>query len=660
MVEVLHQQQLAGGQAVAMAVRHRVVELKRSHVGRVVAGGRGVDREGAVAVVGEPIAQLGAEATHRQGIAVGVVEALGEQGRAEGEGLAGQGARQHGGGGTHRRLVDRLAEHGQGDLAEAEIPVGDEIRPLGLDRITAAEELHRLADVGVALHQHRERGGARQLRMQRHQIAGAGKVHGLPVGGPLQQQGGERRTGGIGAVGAVGGIGDGGGAEDRHLHLQLGQRQGGGGVAHAALEDLERIRAQQVRHRRRHLQGRTDLLHRRVRRLPLVDGAHQQGGERGVHRRRHRTPHIHQAQHRFAVAPGGEHQQAAAAVALGMAIGVAVADLGGEGVVGIPLLHHVAELRGALDLLAVAEPLHRLIAAEAVGVGERGLHRGPLRHRTVEGLSPAIGEHHHPGVVHGRGRRRSGHHRHQRGGTGRAEGEQAVAELQLLHAHQHVDPFPLAAGVHRDGATEGIHAQGIGRARAAVHGRVEVGAAVEKVVAAISLELVVARACENRVVAGAGHHDVGPTTGVNRVVAGLEVEVFVLGAAGADVVTGAATAGIGHHPGARIAAGGKVGDEQAAVENVIAGVGDGDLDRVRALAGLERRHDAQAAAHAVVFDRQDAGAVVLEVARRQVGADHTEGMEGVVVEQGVIHPIHHHHAAIHEGIHPLRIFIGSE
>ena len=93
---------------------------------------------------------------------------------------------------------------------------------------------------------------------------------------------------------------------------------------------------------------------------------------------------------------------------------------------------------------------------------------------------------------------------------------------------------------------------------------------------------------------------------------------------------------------------------------MVAGVGNADLDAVAGLPRFEGSHDPQAAADPVIFNREHIAPVVLEVARAQVGADDAEGMERIVIEEGIVHPIDDHNPAINKRIHPFGIFIRTK
>ena len=92
---------------------------------------------------------------------------------------------------------------------------------------------------------------------------------------------------------------------------------------------------------------------------------------------------------------------------------------------------------------------------------------------------------------------------------------------------------------------------------------------------------------------------------------------------------------------------------------MVAGIGDADLDMVGG-AGNDRRDDLQHMADAVVFDRQCIAGIVLKVTSCQVGADDAERVQGIVVEQGVVHPVNHHNRRVHELVDPLGVFVGAE
>ena len=79
-----------------------------------------------------------------------------------------------------------------------------------------------------------------------------------------------------------------------------------------------------------------------------------------------------------------------------------------------------------------------------------------------------------------------------------------------------------------------------------------------------------------------------------------------------------------------------------------------------AQAQVQGGDDAQMTADTVVFDGDDAAGIVLEIARRQVGADHAQRGMWILVEQGVVHPIDDHHRAVNEGIDPFGVFIRAE
>ncbi len=243
---------------------------------------------------------------------------------------------------------------------------------------------------------------------------------------------------------------------------------------------------------------------------------------------------------------------------------------------------------------------------------------------------------------------------------GAVEVEQPVAELQLFNADQGIRA--VLAAVVRDGGDpgQGVIAEAVSAAGSGVDSRIGIRSAIEPVIAGITLQLIVATAAIQLVLASAGHDNVITARRIGDVVAGLEVEEFALAGTGAGVITaGAPSAGV-DHPGARRGAGREVGDEDAGIKDVIASIGNTDLDRI-GLTSQDRRNNLERMTDAVVFNRQQISAVVvLKISRRQVGADHTQRRIRIMVEQGIVDPIHDHHRRIDKGIDPLGVFIGAE
>ena len=237
------------------------------------------------------------------------------------------------------------------------------------------------------------------------------------------------------------------------------------------------------------------------------------------------------------------------------------------------------------------------------------------------------------------------------------QGIQAVLELELLDVQQRIAAFERRC--HQDGSP--ADAQGIVGLVAAEDGRIDIGATVQVVVAGPAFDLVGTAATIDAVLAISRDDDVIPSPCIGDVVTTLQVEVLVLDRARHRVGgIGAGNIGRRHHARAGNGARTHVGDEDAAVVDMVAGVGDADLDVVGLAASQDRRHDLEHMADTVIFDRQRAGGVVLEIAGGQIRADHAQGMQRVVVEQGVVHAVDDDDRGIDELVHPLGKLVRAE
>ena len=252
-----YQQQLGGGDAVALAVIDPVAEFQGAAIGRVVVGGAGIQRPGAIAVVDEPGAMVAGQPADLERIAIGILEAAGQLCRAEAVDIpchqGWQGGIRHPG----RSLVDRLAQGADRHRIGEGIPVGEKIQPLRFDAAAtaAAEQCLRILDVVGAIEDLLERlrigllvaqGEAAGIEAEdRRQVGGLGEIEAAAAAGFVQQRQGE-----LDALLIIGK-----GAENRHIHFQLGQGQRRGGVPLAAFQNREGVEGQQVARCRRHLEG---------------------------------------------------------------------------------------------------------------------------------------------------------------------------------------------------------------------------------------------------------------------------------------------------------------------------------------------------------------------------------------------------------------------
>ena len=540
LVEVIHQQHhLVHRQAVVLAVINGVSELQGAQIGRVVAGGVGIERPAAIAVGAEPVALIAGEPADGQRVVVGIADPRDQLSRAEGEEVAGDHGGQLGTGKAGGPLVDRQAQAAERHPVRQGIPVGEEIHPFMLDAlgIRCPEQRRGAFDVAGAIDDLLEGLGigglVRQVegggieRENRAQIGCFGEIKTAAARGLVQQRQRHLHTTLIIIERA----------DHLHLHLQLGQRQRHGRVTHAAGKDLEGVGAQQVRRCRRHLQSRTDLLRGSGGRFPQLHRTLQQGGDGGVHVG-HRWPLDRHQRHRQIPIAGRKHEHTIGYRQLGRSLGIGVDRLHPEGDADVRSLHHITGSRGTGDRGAIRRPL---VEDRPGAAGQPvGIHHGGLQ-GLADGRQP--GDHHRPRKVGGGWWRR----RHHRGKTSRGEAEQAIAEPHLLHAHQQIHPLALGGAIDRVLVGERVIAEAIGAAAPPIDGCIEIRAAIEQVVAAVALEIVIAGAAKHLVVAGASHDDVVAATGIDGVVAGLEVEVFVFAAARAAVIAGGAAAGIGHH-----------------------------------------------------------------------------------------------------------------
>jgi hypothetical protein len=637
----LHHKHLLAGDRETHAVVHRVAQLHGAHE-----AGIGDELPAAVGLGHDLAAAAGGEAADAERVDVVVAEALQQLGGGEAVGLVAHSGGQGGGGETDRRhvLVDR--EHLDGGRHHALVHV-EKIEPDGIHALPGAAigglRSHRCGAVDDLGHQggHPEI-GHRDVEQKGH-IGRQPQVERFALAGGL-----ENPQGHLAAAVVVGG-----GADDRQLQgdrLQLeGHRVGGGG---GVLEHLQGVVGVQL-----HAGGQAQ--HGGEREAGLgggetqVDQPPEHGGERCDHAGTGGRLELHQVDHgvaglEFLDRLGGTHRLAGGPLAIGvlgpgahLATGLIGGDreTGGGGTAD--------QLPGArAGDLEFPAPGDRI--GDAVGITE------------LSGEDLAVGAdaaHHHytGGVEHGWRRWRQG----GAGGVA-AQADQPVVKAEGFDAQQLVH-----AAIHQGGDTAGttqrIHTDLVGAAGAEVHGRVAAAATHQAVAAAAALENVVAAAAVDGVITGAAIHDVAAATGEAAVVATEQVDRFTAEAAG-HVVAGVAAGGggAGDQALAGRGAGLEAGDEQAAVIDVVAAVGDGDLDRVEGAAADDRRHDAQHPADAVVLHRQGLAGVVLEVTRRQVGGDHTEGTRRVALKQGVVHPVDDHHRRIHEQVNPFGIFIGAE
>ena len=625
-----------------MAIVHRVAELHRAHK----AGG-GEELPAAIGLGHDRAAPISREAGHGEGVEVVVAEALQQLGGGEGGGLVAHGRGQGGGAVADRGqiLIDR--EHGDAGghhpLVEVEEVQPDRFHPLPAAAIgLRAHGAGAVDDLG-----HKSRhpyGRHRQAEHEGH-IGLQAEVEHLALLRGLEHAKGHR------AAGVV----VGGGTKDRQLQGDGFDLEGHGiGGPSGLLQHLQGVEGVEL-----HPGGQAQQGGERVAGLgggeAEVDQSPEHGGEGRDHAGPDRGLQLHEvddgvARLQFLDALAGTHRLTERTLAIGVlgphphrAPGLGGGDAEGGG--GGPRDHVPGAGVGGLEF---PTPQHRI--TEPIGVAEFG-----LQHLS-EG--PDAAHHQHARAVNDRRRRwRQGG---PRGATAATQVDDAVVEAEGFHA-QHL--IHTAVGQAGDGAraTDGIDVDLIAAAVAEEHGGVAAGASDQAVVAGAALEEIVAAAAIDGVVAGAAIHDVAAAAGEATVVPPKQIKRFAAEAA-ADVVAGvrAGAAGAGHQALARGGAGPKTGDEQAAVVDVVASVGNGDLDGVEGAAPEDRGHDAQHPADAVVFHRQGIIGVVLEVARRQVGGEDTQGPVGILLKESIVHPIDDHHGRIHELIHPFGIFIRAE
>ena len=440
--------------------------------------------------------------------------------------------------------------------------------------------------------------------------------------------------------------------EPHNLHLDRHRVVGGG----RCLQQLQGVVGVEFQAARQAEHGGQGLV--RLRRgEPQLDHPLQHGGDRRDDAGAARGIEGHQIDHRIA---GFEllNGFGSAGRAAGVALAIGVLGLRLDGTTGLAAGEREGGGVGPLDQLPGTTAGGLLEPAPDHWIGD-AIHVAQFSGEGLPGGADA-GEYQHARGIHNR--RWWWWQRRPRGAT--AQIDLAISELEPLHAAQRI-----GAGWHgaaRQGSHGGDPRQGIGAdlvvaAVAVVDGGIHTSAALEDVVAAAAFEVIVATAAVDGVVAAAAVDDVAATGGITVVVTTEQINGFTGG------VTGHVIAAVGAHDRrtgdqslTRRVAGAQTGDVQATVVDVIAGVSDGDLDGVEGPTADDRGHDAQHATDTVVFNRQRTTSVVLEIARCQVGRDHTQRPAGILLKQRIIHAIDDDDGAINKGIHPLGVLIRAK